>query len=1327
MSINSQNKLICSQSAWGLDADTAFLTDEITVACDCPSDGVSSDPGELQNPYTTVTSNLFDQYPDGASFTPDLTKCTWTGSWISSGFTSLGSPGSGPVYNRRHTMLSLYSFNQPSGMEIPQVMKMWNDLQLDIENPGTTPPEDPFGAPASWYFSYYPLGKPQLFGGTALFESPRLANCEASYQFLGSSSTQGLESGLKFPDPPSYNSYAFYSEDLRTKNRDYSVLPEFRISQWLEYYLIEKGGNFLSINPGQFDIFGMTGSQKETWISGEGNEAIEVSGDDINNSSKNNFYKIFSNSDFMKHYPRLRSDHQDFVESTTITLTCKALLKLLPYDGFYPADRTLQISHLMSQSFGDNIQIYADEPNSTMETWFSGSQAILGGPPGLDLLRRPFYSAMMSPGLLFNSIKAGMAVDYPILGRGASLTDTGHTRSRPPDIVAYQLDMMVSGTAGCPVDWCVETGLGNPITSVFAMGLGEWPPQFDGMTERFGFQYRVPFEALLEPENYLKNLCIVGMEPHPDASYNYGQMGGLQYPYDNSGLFYPGAAAPRWWKHLVNAWNGESKSPLYNRAINNFLAEVAEFFLPEGKFTTLKSGHSNAFKPVVAGKTYAMRVKLRRTLDSPRSWTTVGLGQDGLPVIDFELPQDPIVFNGVYRDLFMGASGSRLNTKENFTLYSRPSAFGPPCAGTGSFSHGVIPGDSGGPFSGSQAMSMSFAIGMRPSDATTGFYCPFTPGYKDGEAWADIVFVPIATGIPTFEDIKENCVVNLWRVDGVGQITDTNIGGILTDAGQLAETTGDTAYQGDVQKNAFWNAHSSSGQGMFPLDIQCVNAHSMQLDASINLFGFQDERWVIQPKFETPHYNFNNLESSVGYEPIDPSISSFFSESYTVPATNTISIPLHASESVPRGMWHQFGTIESEKGIYLEITDIPDTWMWNRGSFFPDGIPFNPSARQVDTPYKDYASITNIVDQGTYNNVMFNTTRHTIESLANILDFEKSTKLGNTAVNKVIKEAVVAVPFIEEEGQRKFFEIPENVIRIALGDLGQTTAASEATAAAAAAAQAAIDSLQDQLTANNVTEAQVGAAASRAAAHASAEVLTGVKGMIPNQTIIDMVDKMKKYIFPPRMDFIKYIGKIRPFAMYIFEFEYTLSQCELSKIWQNVLPDIGQKMVEQQVSISHELLSHELMGNFEGTTPEAMKDRVQWMVFKVKTRANNNYFSKVIKNSDETEKIKQYDYSYNWPYDYFSLVECAKMEAEVGFGTETDENKEAVEFKQYGGAPVLETGVRATKPLLRPADQNRSQTNSQSPSERAEDNKEKRKEDRQERNKKGAFGETKKK
>ena len=45
--------------------------------------------------------------------------------------------------------------------------------------------------------------------------------------------------------------------------------------------------------------------------------------------------------------------------------------------------------------------------------------------------------------------------------------------------------------------------------------------------------------------------------------------------------------------------------------------------------------------------------------------------------------------------------------------------------------------------------------------------------------------------------------------------------------------------------------------------------------------------------------------------------------------SETLTIPLYGSASVPRGIWHQFGIIEPDpaKGIFMEISDIPEQWL----------------------------------------------------------------------------------------------------------------------------------------------------------------------------------------------------------------------------------------------------------------------------------------------------------------------------------------------------------------------------------------------------------------
>ena len=51
-------------------------------------------------------------------------------------------------------------------------------------------------------------------------------------------------------------------------------------------------------------------------------------------SSMADFYKIYSTTDFMKEFEILESDHQSFTSEKVLSLRCKVIKKLVPYDGF---------------------------------------------------------------------------------------------------------------------------------------------------------------------------------------------------------------------------------------------------------------------------------------------------------------------------------------------------------------------------------------------------------------------------------------------------------------------------------------------------------------------------------------------------------------------------------------------------------------------------------------------------------------------------------------------------------------------------------------------------------------------------------------------------------------------------------------------------------------------------------------------------------------------------------------------------------------------------------------------------------------------------------
>jgi hypothetical protein len=167
-------------------------------------------------------------------------------------------------------------------------------------------------------------------------------------------------------------------------------------------------------------------------------------------------------------------------------------------------------------------------------------------------------------------------------------------------------------------------------------------------------------------------------------------------------------------------------------------------------------------------------------------------------------------------------------------------------------------------------------------------------------------------------------------------------------------------------------------------------------------------------------------------------------------------------------------------------------------------------------------------------------------------------------------------------------------------------------------------------------------------------------------------------VFPPSMDFVRY-KEVDPFAMYVFEFKHNLTKQDLSDIWQNLPPDIGTHMEEAEATISHELLAHELLGggavvnngvlddNAEG---KGIPSNIQWMIFKAKKRAKTNYFDKVVAKKGTTKDTSSEQLenaqgqtgddlgiTYNWPYDFFSLVELVKIDAEVTFANIGNDDK----------------------------------------------------------------------
>jgi hypothetical protein len=346
----------------------------------------------------------------------------------------------------------------------------------------------------------------------------------------------------------------------------------------------------------------------------------------------------------------------------------------------------------------------------------------------------------------------------------------------------------------------------------------------------------------------------------------------------------------------------------------NFFGQTGDFFLKNSSYTKIESDLIQDGLKFKTGDVFAARLKIRKSHNGKRfynndydadgntgsagNFATFGARPDsGSQVLtgSFPLPQDP-AHNGEFQ--------------ETFTMYSRPTSFGPAISGRSAPGAGTY--------------TTSFLSGTL--DPIEGYNWAYTPPYYHGESWVDFIFRPDSTKTYTLEDILSETETVYWRVDpGMDQK-------LIKNSGPAATVNLETA----------------------PYGGEFINSSSMQLDSSLNLFGVErvpkkrkdkfgntildqnelaGKRWVIQPKWETPMLNFANVSSStqlVGQELV---------------TVGNITYPTNFSESVPRGMWHQFGEIPTDPstGIFLEIGDIPNDWLKyhydvvNSGSIYNNG------------------------------------------------------------------------------------------------------------------------------------------------------------------------------------------------------------------------------------------------------------------------------------------------------------------------------------------------------------------------------------------------------
>jgi hypothetical protein len=1113
---------------------------------------------------------------------------------------------------------------------------------------------------------------------------------------------------------PYTDSHGENVQEIRVISKDYSIVSEFRMSDFVEQILDSEG---------LFTNIGKDGVHEQF---------LTLTGSRVDNYNRGDtIFEEYSTSDFLQHFALVKDNNDDDLSPVRLTLRCDAAIKFVPYEGFYPAERVLQIGRIFSNKYLSNVDgILTSNSTAFNGDGFDNRLAVLDSKKRANLQQS--IKSIFSPGVLLNSIKSGMAVDYPIFERDhGDMTGSYNASLNPAGLIGF-FGSPVTGS-GPYKQSHITAGSSDPVTSsagvtgsFFHLNSDRGIPRLTGSVS-----HRVTFEEMLDPAR-LEDILIYDNEPHPSASLAYGN-------------HYWEAAVDR--PFVFGSLNRERTSELlgidvqesdnlnktmlpYRMAVNNFCAEAANIFNDDGLVTFEASAPSKAF--FQKDTDYKMRIMLQNrdvmmydrhsAFGPPVDEGDLSLAKLQAVSYDTEaqaasvsLEFNPFGFSsptaatagtlpGFSIITSLGGNTSHFTKTVNIRYYNSVSAFGSlsftsdnyntfnassadetvnryidvngkssfqlrddtydelvaanaagldiqvskytyydsytsffgfnrykihilqevggdqynttvahlnSAGSTNKFYGNIGYADPSGPFGTNtfNVTNTSAAAFTGGSDAVTGAtrvqrtsetvraghgYLPYVPPFLDKgtKPYVDITFRPSDATGGSKEYSLDEIVENL-------QYEYTNLSSSPVVATTDLNNSGSTNFTNAMNLSASLDLNSYS---VYESDVQLGTRDDR--DAA--------KRWVIQAKWQTPVMDFVNATASVinlGTSAVEQVTSSYWKERtqrdyYFKDAIVTSSASYLTSS---RGMWHQSGDHEDpRKGYYLSISDIQGA---------------QSLARKVN--FYDNQNVSIVKQVGKLRQESFQ-----------------------------FSEAVVAIPFYVQAGTQKFFDIKEEYH-------------------------------SDARELNRNLEAQSGAE--------QYEEYFNNPGSNPVESVAFQLRMMEKFVFPPRFDLPRY-SKLPPLPAiplaFIFQFNGSLNKQDLANVWQNVMP--SSKGSGAQARYSYGVSDNDQLDNLKADTKyssifldsvknvpfagfglsDFLSRDVKWLVFKVKQRAKysldkvkeesltlNKAGGKLLnssyspKNTEFEDKLKET--SYNWPYDYFSMVELIKVRAKTDFKKKT--------------------------------------------------------------------------
>tara|TARA_B100000035_G_scaffold315188_1_gene334321 strand:+ start:5 stop:1819 length:1815 start_codon:yes stop_codon:yes gene_type:complete len=553
-----------------------------------------------------------------------------------------------------------------------------------------------------------------------------------------------------------------------------------------------------------------------------------------------------------------------------------------------------------------------------------------------------------------------------------------------------------------------------------------------------------------------------------------------------------------------------------------------------------------------------------------------------------DTPQTTVDYGKTYK---MKIRLSRVNAGKDFPIYNLPQAFGP--AVDASFS----------PNKGTGTETDFVKTPAASVDVVAHGYSGYTPPHYDKFAEVEYTFTPDesenyeASNIGAIETIINRISIDnktspTIRYNRFIKATGSNYVDRNDGLTALGQSLGGIDERTKITITGFTDAHFNTADTI-AVTASFNKKSAMQLSASFRGLGLSDSSLVSV---------FRNDESSQDVLRKQLIIQSKW-ECPNINFSNATPKKARISGiSVPKGLWHQKG--EDREVARIDILPPDDANVGDLSELL--GMKFRSNGKDIKT---------------------------------------KTRTIGLTQDRKVISEAVVAVPFrVLSTGEKQFFPFSDEAIKRIYQSVklypGHAKYKSDDTSLGTVE-----DLLQDLRSGTNTT-------------------LQALPTIAQEKFVDRMVRAMINHVLPPRMDFLRYnnqdSGKyIKPFLMYIFPFHHTLNKNDLQNIWQNLPPDIAKETynrtgdgLEDSVTVKHPVLGSPL----EHAILNDKMESVRWMIFKVKKSAQKDYFRKLDidrlpfnhpdRNLEEEEMFKC---GFNWPYDFFSLVELVKLKADITF------------------------------------------------------------------------------